>query len=346
MIVLRVLTVEDWPTWRRLRLAALADAPYAFGSTLADWQGAGDTEDRWRARLGMPDSQNLVAELEGEPVGMASGVPADHDRAAAEVISMWVAPKVRGRGVGDALLLGVETWARQRGAATLRLSVSEGNDPAAGLYERHGFADTGEREVMPDGVRRERVLAKRLGAVTSGDRVVGLAADDAHRFSKVPRRRIALLEGLGVEGDAHSGERVQHRSRVRQNPDQPNLRQVHLLPSEFFDLAREHGFELAVGNLGENITTAGIDLLALPRDTRLRIGQDAVVRLTGLRNPCHQIDHFRHGLLKVAVTTAPDGDLVRRTGVMGVVEQGGEVGLGDGVVVELPPEPHVALERV
>lgn len=345
MIVLRALSADDWPTWRELRLAALADAPYAFGSTLADWQGARDTEERWRGRLGLPASHNLVALLDGEPAGIASGVPADHDGTAAEVISMWVAPRARGRGVADALLLGVEGWARQRGAATLRLAVSEGNEAATRLYERHGLTDTGEREVMPDGVRRERVLAKALEKA-GGARVVGVAVDDDHRFSKVPRSRVRLLEGLGVEGDAHCGEKARHRSRVRQDPHQPNLRQVHLLQSEFFDVAREHGFELAVGNLGENVTTAGIDLLALPRDARLRIGPDAVVRLTGLRNPCYQIDGFRPGLLAVAVTTGARGEVVRRTGVMGVVERGGEVGLGDGIVVELPPQPYLALERV
>lgn len=343
MIVLRVLTSDDWPTWRGLRLQALADAPSAFGSALADWQGDGDTEDRWRSRLELPASHNLVALLDGEPVGMASGVPTGE--AASELISMWVAPPARGRGVGDALVLGVEAWARARGADTLELAVFEGNDAAAALYERHGFADTGRRQVGPDGVRQERVLAKALGPA-SGARVVGLAVDDEHRFSKVPRRRMTLLEGLGVEGDAHCGETVQHRSRVRQDPSQPNLRQVHLLQSEFFDLAREHGFELAAGNLGENITTAGIDLLALPRDTRLRIGPDTVVRVTGLRNPCAQIDSFRPGLLKLAVSTRADGAVVRRTGVMGVVESGGQVGVGDAIAVELPPEPHVVLERV
>lgn len=345
MIVLRVLTSDDWPTWRDLRLQALADAPSAFGSALADWQGDGDTEDRWRSRLALAASYNLVALLDGEPVGMASGVPVDGDESAAELISMWVTPQARGRDVGDALVLGVEAWARAHGADTLELAVLEGNDAAAALYERHGFTDTGRREGGSDGVRQERVLAKALGPA-SGARVVGLAVDDEHRFSKVPRRRMTLLEGLGVEGDAHCGETVQHRSRVRRDPSQPNLRQVHLLQSEFFDLAREHDFELAAGNLGENITTAGIDLLGLPRDTRLRIGPDTVVRLTGLRNPCAQIDNFRRGLLKVAVTTRADGAVVRRTGVMGVVESGGQVGVGDGIVVELPPEPHVVLERV
>lgn len=176
--------------------------------------------------------------------------------------------------------------------------------------------------------------------------VVGLAMDDRHRFSKLPRAQITLLAGLGVEGDAHAGATVRHRSRVRQDPHQPNLRQVHLLHEEFFDLARDHGFQVTAGDLGENITTAGIDLLALPRDSRLHIGGEAIVRVTGLRNPCRQIDGFRPGLLKVAVTRAGDGALVRRTGVMGVVEAGGRVRLDDPITVELPAPPYHRLERV
>ena len=176
--------------------------------------------------------------------------------------------------------------------------------------------------------------------------MTGVARDDDHRFSKVPCAEIVLVAGIGVEGDAHAGRTVQHRSRVAADPTQPNLRQVHLLASEFFELAAQEGFELAPGDLGENVLTAGIDLLALPRDTRLALGPDARVRLTGLRNPCLQIDSFRPGLLKVAVTRGDDGEVVRRTGVMAVVEHGGRVAPGDAVRVELPEEPHQPLERV
>lgn len=176
--------------------------------------------------------------------------------------------------------------------------------------------------------------------------VVGLASDDQHRFSKTPRDAIRLIAAVGVEGDAHAGATVRHRSRVKADPDQPNLRQVHLLHSEFLDLAREHGFQLSGGDLGENVLTSGVDLLHLPRDTRLRIGPAALLRVTGLRNPCWQIDAFRSGLLKVAVTRSEDGDIVRRVGVMAVVESGGTVALGDTIEVEPPPGPHVALEPV
>ena len=163
VIDLRVLTPDDWPAWRELRLAALAEAPQAFGSRLADWQGEGDREQRWRDRLGIPGSFNVIAVLNGQPAGMASGVPAEDSAGAAELISMWVSPAARGRGVGDRLVRAVEDWARQAGAWVLKLAVTEGNDNAIALYRRCGFADTGELgDLMPDGVRREHVMAKSL----------------------------------------------------------------------------------------------------------------------------------------------------------------------------------------
>ncbi len=162
MIELRALTPADWPIWRNLRLAALADAPHAFGSVLADWQGSGDREDRWRGRLSIPDSYNVVAVLDGEPVGMASGVPTG-EPAMVELISMWVSPAARGQGVGDQLIQSVEQWARQVQAGVLRLAVAEDNEPAVALYERNGFRHTGEpSNLMPDGVRREFVMAKAV----------------------------------------------------------------------------------------------------------------------------------------------------------------------------------------
>ncbi|MFF4987856.1 GNAT family N-acetyltransferase [Streptosporangium saharense] len=162
MVELRVLGPDDWPLWRELRLAALAEAPAAFGSKLADWQGEGDREDRWRGRLEIPGSHNVVALLDGEPVGMASGLPMDGGDAV-ELISMWVSPRARGRGVGDGLILEIERWALRRRAATLRLCVMPGNDAAAALYGRHGFRDTGEPgDLLEDGVGREVVMAKAL----------------------------------------------------------------------------------------------------------------------------------------------------------------------------------------
>ncbi|GGN65644.1 N-acetyltransferase [Actinoplanes lobatus] len=162
MVETRVLAPDDWKIWRELRLAALSEAGYAFGAQLADWSGEGDREDRWRARLAIPGSINLVAAVDGLPVGMASGVPGDKEQIV-ELISMYVAPAGRGRGVGDLLVGAVERWARQRGAEVLRLAVAEGNENAWALYERNGFRDTGEiAGLMPDGIRREHVLTKSL----------------------------------------------------------------------------------------------------------------------------------------------------------------------------------------
>jgi ribosomal protein S18 acetylase RimI-like enzyme len=158
---IRVLGPEDWRVWRELRLAALEDAPSAFGSRLADWQGEGDREERWRARLGIPGSHNVVAALNGEPVGMASGVPGAQD-GVVELISMWVDPGARGRGVGDHLIRAVERWALRLRAEVVQLAVAPGNEHAAALYRRNGFEDTGELgDLMPDGVRRERIMSKR-----------------------------------------------------------------------------------------------------------------------------------------------------------------------------------------
>lgn len=176
-------------------------------------------------------------------------------------------------------------------------------------------------------------------------RVVAVAASPTHSFSKDVAARIVLLQGLGVENDAHCGATVKHRSRVRQDPSQPNLRQVHLIHAELFDELAAKGFSAAAGQLGENITTRGLDLLAMPAGTELRFGA-AVVRLTGLRNPCSQLDAFQSGLMSALIETRPDGTLVRKAGVMGVVAAGGAVAAGDAIHVVLPPLPHRALERV
>lgn len=160
---MRALAPDDWPIWRRLRLTALAEAPDAFGSRLADWQGNGDRPERWRARLAVAGSYHTVAEFDGEPVGMASGMPTGTD-GVVELVSMWVAPSARGQGVAGRLVEDVERWARDLPATELRLAVAEGNQAAASLYRRHDFRFTGETEVMPDGVRLEHIMSKRLSA--------------------------------------------------------------------------------------------------------------------------------------------------------------------------------------
>jgi MOSC domain-containing protein YiiM len=176
--------------------------------------------------------------------------------------------------------------------------------------------------------------------------VIAVCSQSGHVFSKTPRETIMLLAGIGVEGDAHAGKTVRHRSRVGANPNQPNLRQVHLLPAELFDEVAQAGFTVTPGDLGENVTTRGIDLIALPRGTRLRLGDEAEVEITGLRNPCKQIDDFQPGLLAQVVGKDDAGNIVRKAGVMSVVLTGGTIRPGDPVRVTLPPEPHVPLERV
>ena len=176
--------------------------------------------------------------------------------------------------------------------------------------------------------------------------VTGVSRDEEHAFSKVPRDNIRLVAGLGVQGDAHAGRTVQHRSRVAVDPTQPNLRQVHLIHSELFDELRAAGFRVTAGQLGENVTTRGLDLLNLPRGTRLHVGENAVLEVTGLRNPCAQLDTFQPGLLAAVLGRAEDGTLIRKAGIMSIVLESGEVRPGDAIRVVLPPEPYEKLERV
>ncbi|MFI8203278.1 MOSC domain-containing protein [Streptomyces sp. NPDC085937] len=176
--------------------------------------------------------------------------------------------------------------------------------------------------------------------------VTAVSSNGEYSFSKPNRESVRLLAGLGVEGDVHAGVTVKHRSRVAQDPTQPNLRQVHLIQEELFDELAEEGFTVAPGRLGENITTRGIDLLGLPAGTLLRVGEEAVLEVTGLRNPCVQIDAFQDGLLKQVVGRDAEGNLVRKAGIMSVVKVGGVVRPGDPVEVTLPSGPHRRLDRV
>ena len=166
--------------------------------------------------------------------------------------------------------------------------------------------------------------------------VVAVARDDAHRFSKPTRDSITLIAGYGVEGDSHAGTTVQHLSRVKRDPTTPNLRQVHLIHSELFAQMAERGHEVAPGAMGENVTTVGVDLLGLARGTRLELGDEAVVEVTGLRNPCTQINGISDGLMKELVFVDDTGETVRLAGVMSIVLTGGVVRPGDGIRV-VPP---------
>ncbi|MEV7616316.1 MOSC domain-containing protein [Streptomyces sp. NPDC089799] len=176
--------------------------------------------------------------------------------------------------------------------------------------------------------------------------VAAVSSNEEYSFSKPNRDGITLLAGLGVQGDVHAGVTVKHRSRVAEDPTRPNLRQVHLLHRELFEEVARAGFEVGAGQLGENVTTEGIDLHALPRGAVLRLGAEAEVEITGLRNPCLQIDRFRDGLLKQVVGRDAEGAIVRKAGIMGVVRRGGTVRPGDVITVTLPAGPHEPLDRV
>ncbi|NET30921.1 MAG: MOSC domain-containing protein [Cyanothece sp. SIO1E1] len=176
--------------------------------------------------------------------------------------------------------------------------------------------------------------------------VVALSKSSTHTMQKFNTTQIKLLKGLGVEGDAHLGKTVKHRSRVAKDPTQPNLRQVHLIHQELHEELAGKGFEVTPGLMGENITTQGINLLELPKDTILTIGSHAKIQITGLRNPCHQLDGIQQGLMKAVLDRDSEGNLVRKAGIMGIVLEDGLIDLGDEISIELPVEPHSPLERV
>jgi MOSC domain-containing protein YiiM len=176
--------------------------------------------------------------------------------------------------------------------------------------------------------------------------VTAVARTEAHTMRKPIRDSIRLATGLGVEGDAHRGASVQHLSRIARDPTQPNLRQVHVIHAELHDELNAAGFSVAPGQMGENVTTRGVDLLGLPTGTRLHLGDSAVIEVTGLRNPCAQLDAIQPGLMKAVLGRDERGRLIRKAGVMGVVVRDGEIRPGDAVRVELPAEPHRPLEPV
>ena len=176
--------------------------------------------------------------------------------------------------------------------------------------------------------------------------VAAVSLGAGHHFSKTPSPGIRLLRGLGVAGDAHMGETVKHRSRVRKDPTQPNLRQVHLIHAELFCELRAKGFVVHPGELGENVTTSGIDLLTLPTGARLHLGASAVVEITGLRNPCIQIDKFQQGLRAATLDRDAEGNLIRKAGIMAIVIADGDVRPGDAIRVAMPAAPHRPLQPV
>jgi MOSC domain-containing protein YiiM len=165
-------------------------------------------------------------------------------------------------------------------------------------------------------------------------------------MAKPNQESITLVAGLGVADDAHQGETVKHRSRVARDPSQPNLRQVHLIHAELHDALQAAGFEVVAGQMGENVTTRGVDLLGLPTGTRLRLGETATIEITGLRNPCAQLEGIQTGLMAATLDRDEQGNLIRKAGIMAIVLTGGEVRPNDPIQVELPAEPHQALQPV
>jgi MOSC domain-containing protein YiiM len=170
--------------------------------------------------------------------------------------------------------------------------------------------------------------------------VTAVSRSKGHTFSKTNELMIRLVAGLGVQGDAYMGEKVKHRHHVLKNPDAPNLRQVHLMHEELFEELRARGFNVQPGAIGENVTTRGVDLLALPRGARVRLGAKAVIEVTGLRNPCKDIDAFQQGLTAAVLARDSEGRLIRKAGVMAIVIKGGDVKSGDLIAVELPEGEH------
>ena len=209
-----------------------------------------------------------------------------------------------------------------------------------------GYRPFAADTMIVKGVESEVEGRRESTPLLEGARVVAVSRSPGHTFGKEPQAEIRLLPGLGVEGDAHLGSTVKHRSRVRRDPSAPNLRQVHLIHGELHEELRPRGFEILPGEMGENVTTRGVDLLALPTGTRLHLGDAAIVEVTGLRNPCYQLDRFREGLMQAVLERTEAGELVRKAGVMSVVLVGGSVRPGDPIRIELPPPPHRALEPV
>ncbi len=200
--------------------------------------------------------------------------------------------------------------------------------------------------LSPQARRHDLQAGVRGSVIATMGNVTAVSLNSGHTFSKRNVLSIRLLAGLGVDGDAHAGEKVKHRSRVRRDPSQPNLRQVHLVHSELFDELRDKGFSVVAGDIGENVTTRGIDLLALPTGTRLRLGDTATVEVTGLRNPCVQLDGFQKGLMAATLDKDQSGNLIRKAGVMSIVITGGEIRPGDAIAVELPTGVHAPLQPV
>lgn len=292
------------------------------------------------AALPHPDARLFLA-AEGEAVRGAIAIDG-RDRADVRLRWFIVEEGARG-GTGRRLLEAALSFVAARGFAQVTLGTFAGLDAARRLYEQAGFRLIHQAPAASWGVTVEEQVFRLDRAPGM---VLAVARAATHDFSKRPQPVIRLAAGLGVEGDAHAGVTVKHRSRVARDPTQPNLRQVHLIHAELFEELRAAGFGIEPGAMGENITTRGLDLLGLPRGARLLIGETAVLEVTGLRNPCIQIDRFAPGLMAATLGRDAAGGVLRKAGVMAVVMAGGEVRPGDAITIELPAAPHAPLAPV
>ena len=282
-------------------------------------------------KLAVRDGLFFVALDAGAVVGT---VLAGYDGHRGWLYSVAVHPAHQHRGIGSALVRHAEQALMARGCMKLNLQIVSGNESVAAFYASLGYAV------------EQRVSMGRRFDVNFTPKVVAVSRGGSHTFSKSAMPHINLVAGLGVAGDAHCGVTVKHRSRVARDPTQPNLRQVHLMHAELFDQLAAKGFAVTPGDLGENITTENIDLLGLPTGTLMQLGESAVVELTGLRNPCTQLDRFQTGLMAATLGRSPQGELIRKAGVMGVVIRSGLVRAGDEIGITLPSEPRRDLEPV
>lgn len=345
--MIRFLGPGDAESFVSLRARSLREEPGSFESSPGDDRMSDPATVRERLA---PGSGTAVAgAFRGrELVGIAGLYREPHHKCAhkAHVWGMFVTPAERGRGLGERLLhLLVLRAHAMDGVEALQLGVSDEAPGARRLYERAGFVLWG---FEPDALRLEgrRVRVACMSRPLEGAQVTAVSRGAEHGLRKRSVESIRLLEGLGVEGDAHLGETVQHRSRAAKHPDMPNLRQVHLIPAELHDELAAAGFEVAAGQMAENVTTRGLDLLTVPRGTRLVLGAEAELEITGLRNPCKQLDGLQPGLMAATLARGRDGVVVRKAGVMAIVTVGGAVSAGDPIRVALPDGELVDLEPV
>lgn len=302
----------------------------------------------WGAVLGYQSGHNAPALVIDKKLAVLDGlffvaldaravvgtVLAGYDGHRGWLYSVAVHPAQQHKGIGSALVRHAEQALAARGCMKINLQIVGGNEGVAAFYAALGYA-----------VEKRVSMGKRIDA-NIAPKVVAVSRGASHTFSKSATERIRLTAGQGVQGDAHCGVTVKHRSRVARDPTQLNLRQVHLMHAELFDELAAKGFAVVPGDLGENITTAGVALLGLPVGTLIQLGASAVVELTGLRNPCAQLDRFQPGLMAATLDRSPQGALIRKAGVMGIVVHGGVVQSGDAMGITLPDGPRRDLEPV